>query len=276
MKKILLATVALIAVGAAPALAADLPARVYSKAPAVVPVAVFNWTGFYIGGFIGGAGADRNATSTDPRTAAGTFYNGPLVNNYGLSGSVTGGGTIGYNYQPIGSSWLFGIEGEAGYVHVARRIQDINAINAGFAFPDSLDNTRLGDWYGVIAGRLGFTADHVLFYGKGGVAFVNKNYSFADNCSTGGCGTGILNLGNSDNTQVTWAAGAGIEWAFTENWSVKGEYLYLATQQTITSAGVGAGSVAGFSYTNVHTDPGIHTGKIGINYRWGGPAVARY
>jgi outer membrane immunogenic protein len=122
---------------------------------------------------------------------------------------------------------VIGLEGEAGYLHLARTIQDVNAINNGLAFPDSLDSTRIGDWYGVIAGRAGFAVNQALFYAKGGAAFVNKNYSFADNCTTGGCGPGILNLGSS-HTQVTWAAGGGIEYAITNNWSIKGEYLYLA------------------------------------------------
>jgi outer membrane immunogenic protein len=50
--------------------AADLPARTYTKAP-VMPVQVFNWTGFYSGGFVGGAFDDRNATATDPSSPAG-------------------------------------------------------------------------------------------------------------------------------------------------------------------------------------------------------------
>jgi outer membrane immunogenic protein len=174
----------------------------------------------------------------------------------------------------LNSNWLIGIEGEAGYVHLSRTIQDINAINDHFSYPASLDTTRLGDWYGVIAGRVGFTADRVLFYGKGGVAFVNKSYSFADNCGIPcGGGPALLDLTHSD-TQVTWAAGAGIEYAFAPNWSVKGEYLYLAAHESFTSAGVESGS--GATATNVHTDPGIHTAKVGFNYRFGGPIVAKY
>ena len=61
MKKLLLGTAALIAF-AAPALAADLPARTYTKAPAyTAPEVVYNWTGFYIGGHVGGAFAGNNS-----------------------------------------------------------------------------------------------------------------------------------------------------------------------------------------------------------------------
>jgi outer membrane immunogenic protein len=269
MKRLVL-TLSALAIGAVGASAADL-APCYTKAPP--PVATFNWSGFYIGGFVGGAFADGNAVSTEPVRTAGDFWNGgPLTNSYSLSNSVIVGGTIGWNYQPVAANWLIGVEGEAGYIHLARTIQDINAINIGYAFPDSLDTTRIGDWYGVIAGRLGFAVDRVLVYGKGGVAFVNKSYGFADNCRTGGCGGAILNLGRS-GTQVTWAAGAGVEYALTNNWSVKGEYLYLATHESFTSSGA---ADFGTLFTNVHTDPGVHTAKVGVNYRFGGPIVARY
>ena len=255
-------------VGAAGASAADLPV----KAPP--PVAAFNWSGFYIGGFVGGAFGDGDATSTDPfATPSGFFYNGPLVNSYGLS-DIIAGGTIGYNYQPVGANWLIGIEGEGGYIHLSQTVQDINAVANHLAFPDSLDTTRIGNGYGVVAGRLGFAADQMLFYGKAGVAVVNHSYSFADNCITGGCGGGILNLVHS-NMQVTWAAGAGVEYALTNNWSVKGEYLYLATNQSFTTLSSGP-SNSPILFTNVHTDPGVHTIKAGINYRFGGPVVAKY
>src|SRR4051812_4424177 len=64
MKKFLLATVALVALGATvPALAADLGARPYTKAPAYAAAPIYNWTGFYIGGHLGGAFAgDRSFT----------------------------------------------------------------------------------------------------------------------------------------------------------------------------------------------------------------------
>jgi outer membrane immunogenic protein len=254
--------------------AADLPARTYTNAP-VVPLA-FNWSGFYIGGFVGGAFSDGNATATDPATAAGARYNGGnLVNSYGLNSSFLGGGTIGYNWQTPGSNFVLGLEGEAGYLHMRRSQQDINAINSGFAFPDSINSSRIGDAYGVIAGRLGWAADRTLLYVKGGVAFVGNSYNFTDACTTGTCGASTLALGHSD-TDVTYAVGAGIEYAFTNNWSIKGEYLYLGTRQHFTQSGVAGGGLAGTTEINTASEPGVHTVKLGINYRFGGPIVAKY
>ncbi|WP_202988769.1 outer membrane protein [Bradyrhizobium campsiandrae] len=255
-------------------MAADLPV----KAPPMVAAPIFNWTGFYIGGFVGGAGADRDAFASEPVTPTGVFYNGlALGTGYGLQSSFIGGGTIGYNWQRPGSNWVVGIEGEAGYMHLRGARQDVNAAAAGLSPVDSVFANRLGDAYGVIAGRVGWTARNALFYVKGGVAFVDRSSSFTDNCigpGAPGCGGGFLVINRSD-IDVTYAAGAGVEYAFNNNWSIKGEYLYLGTQRSYTASNAAvlpAGSV--FSYTN--SDPGVHTGKIGVNYRWGGPVVAKY
>ena len=270
MKKIssLLTAIAAVAAISAPAVAADM--RMPMKA-APAPMAVaFNWTGFYIGGFVGGAVADRNAFSTTPISGA-LNYNGPLANSYSLDSSFIGGGTIGYNWQPVGSQFVFGIEGEVGYIRLQRSVIDVNAVNLfGPATTNGFDATRIGDWYGVIAGRIGVAFDRVLLYAKGGAAFVEKSYTYTDTCPVSPvCGGGLLSLSNSD-TQTTWAAGAGVEWAFAPNWSLKGEYLYIDTRETVTQSAIagGTGVSAGLLWTNSHTDPGTHTGKFGINYRF--------
>ena len=253
------------------------------KAPP--PSIVYNWTGFYIGGFVGGAGADRDASASEPLSAAGVPYNGPnrFDTSYGLGGSFIGGGTVGYNWQRPGSNFVLGIEGEAGYIHLNGSRQDVNAVLNGLPLPDSINSTKVGDAYGVIAGRIGWTgwANRSLFYLKGGVAFVGHSYSFNDPCNTGLCGLNMLFIGRND-TEVTYAVGAGWEYALTNSWSIKAEYLYLGTQRSYTNSGMTTGFVAfpivatPVLLTNTNSDPGVHTGKIGINYRWGGPVVAKY
>jgi len=231
---------------------------------------IFNWTGFYIGGFVGGAAGDRNATSTEPCTAVGgacfglfTVAGVTTPNSYSLDGSFMGGGTVGYNWQIPGSQWVFGLEGEAGYLHLQRSVRDINAPPPALS-PGGFDSTRIGDVYGVIAGRLGFAVDRVLFYGKGGVAFVEKNHNYT---ATVPFSTATL---DNSHVQTTWAAGAGVEWAFASNWTLKGEYLYLATRETYNTTGICTGGFcgAGATFTSTHSDPGVHTGKVGVNYRF--------
>jgi outer membrane immunogenic protein len=269
MRHIPLGTAALVALCGS-ATAADLPT--YTKAP-VVAAPIFNWSGLYIGGYVGGAVADRNANSTEPASTGPVFYNtSAFDNNYSLSNSFLAGGTVGLNFQPSASNWVVGVEGEIGYLKLSRTVVDVNPVPAGAPGADSKDRTQLGEVYGVFAGRLGYAVDHLLFYGKGGAAFVDKAASFADSCSVAPCGPATLATGTS-GTQLTWAAGGGIEYAINDDWSVKGEYLYLATRENYRYSATASTNVA---YTVSHTDPGLHTGKIGLNYRWGGPAVGKY
>ena len=93
--------------------------------------------------------------------------------NIGSGSSVTAGGTGGCNWQPVGSPFVLGIEGEAGYLKLdgsgfdPLRSPTLNAIT-----PDVLGTAKTGDWYGMITVRLGYAWDRTLFYVKGGAAFV--------------------------------------------------------------------------------------------------------
>jgi outer membrane immunogenic protein len=141
MKKFLLGTVALIALGATvPALAADLAARPYTKAPAYVPAQIYNWTGFYIGGHVGGAfrGDDNNVLGG---SSDGTFM---------------GGVQVGYDYQ-FSPNWVMGLEANYSF-------KDTNGIFA---------NRNLGS----VTGRLGYTWGPTLLYAKGGYAWADTRFS---------------------------------------------------------------------------------------------------
>lgn len=114
---VFLAAVAVIGF-ASVASAADMP----TKAPMVAPAPIYNWSGFYIGGFAGLATAG-NATTSDPCLVGspcvltGT-YNGVPPLDYSLGTSFIGGGTIGWNWQSPGSRFVFGFENEIGYLHL--------------------------------------------------------------------------------------------------------------------------------------------------------------
>jgi len=144
MKKILLATVALVALGATvPALAADLAARPYTKAPAYAATPIYNWTGFYIGGHVGGAfGGDNNILA--PGFAGGN------------DGRFMGGVQAGYDYQ-FAPNWVMGLE-------------------ANYSFLDtgsSFANRGLGS----VTGRLGYTWGPTMLYAKGGYAWADSRFS---------------------------------------------------------------------------------------------------
>ena len=147
MKKFLLGTVALVAVGATvPALAADLAARPYTKAPPYVAQPIYNWTGFYIGGHLGGAfGGDNSLTGSDGR----------------FLGGLQGGAD--YQFAP---SWVVGIEAQYSW---------LGNSNNGVLFPGGVLVTSNSDQLGSVTGRLGCTWGPALLYAKGGYAWKDGN-----------------------------------------------------------------------------------------------------
>ncbi len=191
MKKFLLGTVALIAF-AAPAAAADLAARSYTKAPAYVPPApIYNWTGFYIGGHIGGAFVG------DDSIAAGATRN----NNAAFLGGVQGG----YDWQ-FAPNWVLGIEAQ--YSWLDRNTDPVRVGTVMFS-----DNQK---GLGSVTGRIGYTWGPALLYAKGGYAFADYNTSAIQ-------GTTVVSV-NSKSDGYT--VGGGLEYLFAPSWSGKVEYQY--------------------------------------------------
>ena len=244
------------AMGAASA--ADMAVKARPLPP---PVPVFSWTGCYIGGFVGGATPDRDVRAVDLNgynRLGDTWF-------YSTDSTFIGGGTLGCNYQA--GAFVIGVEGEAGYLR--SRGAALDPLSP-FIPLDTVSSTRLGDWYAVVAGRAGFAVDRTLFYVKGGAAFIDVNVSTIDANPAGG--NTIFATGG--DTRTTWALGGGIEYAFTNNWTIKGEYLYLDTRETINACG--NATVGGARFCWSHDVPGLHTGKVGLNYKFGGPVVAKY
>ena len=199
MKKILLGTVAMLALGSTSVLAADLAARPYTKAPAYA-APVYNWTGFYAGAHIGGAfGADNGTTGVVASTNRGSAF--------------LGGGQLGYNYQ-FAPNWLVGLEGDISGLSSSDR----NFVAGGAAFRDRTD------WLASVTGRLGYVAGSTLIYAKGGVAFRDDN---------GLTGT-VPFAANRQDTGYT--VGGGLEYLFAPAWSAKIEYQYYNFDTTNVTA----------------------------------------
>jgi outer membrane immunogenic protein len=244
MKKFLLGTVALVALGATvPALAADLAARpAYTKAPAYAQP-IYNWTGFYIGGHVGGAfGGNNGFTGTT---------------NNGNSGSFLGGLQGGADYQ-FAPNWVAGIEGQYSWLGSNNNNVAFTGAGAGYLYT----NNQRG--LGSLTGRLGYTWGPALLYVKGGYAYSDYNQSLT---LVGVPQTFALNGSHHDGYTV----GAGLEYMFAQNWSAKVEYQYYNFGSTsfVTPA-----VLTGFGSTSNDE----HTIKAGLNYRfnWGGPVVAKY
>jgi outer membrane immunogenic protein len=244
MKKFLLGTVALVALGAtAPALAADLAARPYTKAPAYMAAPIYNWTGFYVGGHVGGAfGGNNGFIGTTGNSNDGRFL---------------GGVQVGADYQ-FAPTWVVGIEGQFSWLGSNNNAVAFVAPGAGFVY----NNNQRG--LGSVTGRLGYTWGPALLYVKGGYAYSDYSESLT---FLGAPTPFTLNSSHHDGFTV----GGGLEYMFAQNWSGKVEYQYYNFGKTSFVTPV---VLSGFG--SARNDE--HTVKAGINYRFnlGGPVVAKY
>lgn len=239
MKKTLLGCVVLMTLGTASAFAADLPARMHTKAPPPVPAPIYNWTGLYIGGHLGGAfPSDSN-------------FNG-LTAGSNQDGRFLGGVQAGYDWQ-FTPNWVLGVEGQYSWLS--------GHINA--AFPTGFAYTNNQGGFGSITGRLGYTWGPALLYVKGGYAFSDNN----ETVTFGGAPTAFAINGNHRDG---YTVGAGLEYMVAQNWSAKVEYQYYNFGDANFVVPAQLGPVGRFT-----TDD--HTVKAGINYRlnWGNPVVAK-
>ena len=112
MKKTILGAAVLVAL-AGQALAADMPARPYTKAPAFVD-SIYNWSGFYVGGHVGGSETNERWINAGNTAPFGDLNPGQGFRQRGAG--VFGGGQIGYNWQA--SNYVFGLEGTASAMNV--------------------------------------------------------------------------------------------------------------------------------------------------------------
>lgn len=221
MRRVLLSTISLVALSAGSSFAADIPrpAPVY-KAPAAVQM--YNWTGGYIGinGGYGFGNSNILGFEADPK--------GGLV-----------GLTLGYNWQALGSPWVFGLEGDINW-------SDIKGSFASLACP--LGCEIKNEWFGTVRGRVGYAIDRFMPYVTGGLAF-------------GDVGATVNGIASTSDTNFGWTVGAGLEGALAPNWNAKIEYLYMDLGKTE------CGVLACGAFAN-NIDFTTHIVRAGVNYKF--------
>jgi outer membrane immunogenic protein len=246
--------------------AADMPVKapVY-KAPVAAPA--YTWTGCYVGGHVGG-GWGRSDFSDPDRE----FFARPgEVIRVDTSG-VLGGGQVGCDWQ-FAPNWVIGIEGAA----AGADIKGSTDVVAPDPFTTGTLNAKT-DFLASVTGRLGWTSDRWMLFGKGGVAWAHDKYSFSGQTQIPGCFAqppGPLLCAilpstpfdyNKSQTQIGWTIGAGVEWAFLNNWSVKLEYDFYDFGSRQLSFVDSTGNFP--QVVPVDIDQRIHTVKFGVNYRF--------
>jgi outer membrane immunogenic protein len=226
MKKILLATMAMIALSAT-AFAADI--RTYSKAP--MPEAAYNWSGFYVGGVAGWTSGnfDPSTSTTFNDTYFGSV-NVPGINAAGVQrvrpSGFAGGLEVGSNWQS--GKFVLGIEGDIESFRLRGNASSTAlyaGAQAGSVCPVScftINSSSSTSWLATARARLGVASNNWLFFVTGGAAFteLNSSFSFAD----------FYNAASPisfSNTKMGYTVGGGVETAIASNWTVKAEYLYV-------------------------------------------------
>ncbi|MGY2906327.1 outer membrane protein [Bradyrhizobium sp. URHC0002] len=250
MKKVMLVTASLIALGAAaPAVAADLAARPYTKAPPMI-AAVYDWSGFYIGAN-GGWGTSRNCWTN---TAVGGVPFAPAAEGCHDADGGTIGGQVGYRWQA--GNWVFGLEAQGNWA-------DFTGSNVSLLAAPAVNRSKI-DAFGLFTGQVGYAANNVLFYVKGGAAVTDNRYE--------GVFAGVA-LDRTEQTRWGASVGAGVEYAFAPNWSFGVEYnhLFMGTENYNFRSVVGAINVRN---DDIKQDADLITARV--NYRFGGPVIAKY
>ena len=239
--------------------AADLPMK---AVPYAAPAPAFSWTGFYVGGNAGaGVLLDQGFLSQGSVQSLTTS----LADRHGIGGLA--GGQIGYNWQM--GMLVLGIEGE-GFWSGMRVTQDqFFGINPGILGTTA---TIKNKWDYDIAGRFGIAIDHALIYGKAG--WVAGGFDW--NASELNCGS-FCTTTQGSATLSGLLIGLGLEYAFTNNWTVKFEYDYLGfPAKDVVFTQVNCAACTAFNTTqSVSADK--HIFKVGFNYLFNAaPVVAKY
>ena len=247
------------------ALAADMPTKMYTKAPImVVPP---SWTGWYAGVNAGyGFGSNSNTFNFIPAfVPAEPFDNASYSDR--LNGFI-GGGQIGYNYQITPNSWVAGVEADIQYTDfrgsasATGNLASAFAIRAGLPNPLNYNQDQRVSWLSTFRGRLGWTpGDHGwLFYATGGLAVggVKASNSIV-------FGNGVAWAGSASETKVGWTIGGGAEARLPDNWTAKVEYLYYDLGHLTVN---GTPNVA--SATTTTTDFAFHGNivRVGLNKKF--------
>jgi opacity protein-like surface antigen len=254
-------------------IAAVMPTKAPVKAVAYSPPT--NWTGFYVGGFLGGVYGNTDIRIVgDPNNAG---------NNPRVAGAL-GGFEAGYNYQAP-NNWVVGVEGDVGAanLHGARTCgtdagRDPNGLQV--RFPAAYLNCEsTANWMATAAVRLGYALGRTLYYVKGGGAITDDNVN--TRCIFGPLNGAVTPFGvlgpclnpafavtngfSTSGTRTGWLVGFGTEFDLGKGWSAKAEYDFIDFGSRTATATDG---------TTVLRDSGaLSQVKIGVNYRFAGPTA---
>ncbi|QBR70525.1 porin family protein [Beijerinckiaceae bacterium] len=263
IRKLSISSIATAMLCSSVAFAADLPSRLPPPPAPYVPM--FSWTGLYVGANIG-YGGDRFAYPFNGFAPPFVFSGSPTI----TSGGVLGGGQLGYNWE-FPNNILLGFETDFdGAAIRGKATADAGAVILGLPVGAAASAGSRINYIGTVRGRVGYAFDRFLVYGTGGFAYGQVNFTANAAAVAGGVAAAISTSQNSNRTG--WTAGGGVEYAITNNLTLKTEYLYvnLGTNTLLNAGGI-----------NIRQKTTANIVRAGLNYKfdWFAPppaVVAKY
>lgn len=311
------AAASLLLVSSFSAIAADLPS--IKSVPVATPTPI--WTGFYAGLNAGGTWGGNTQLAINSSYAGtqnpsiGANYTGVMsalgaTRNVGAGiGGFIGGGQIGYNYQ-LAQRFVVGFEtdiqgitgasasGQSSSVVPLQGIYFPVDFQPGELFGTVVNASKSINYLGTLRGRLGFLpTQNLLVYVTGGLSYggissqgsvfqVNNDLQFSGGNQAFALYSPTWGNGSYSNSLTGWTAGGGAEWMFSQNWSVKGEYLYYdlgAVSYSIAPLATTSGSNQGIFSLVIPKASTRFNGNIiraGVNYHFNltnaAPIVAKF
>jgi outer membrane immunogenic protein len=259
----------------------DLP-RKAPAAPVVAPA--YNWTGFYIGGNVGGGWGSRDVSfaPNDPGTQFLFLSGAPPPSSFDING-VPGGLQLGYNWQ-FDRNWLLGVETDFNGSGLKGSTLSPGTLGIGpNLFPFMVNADEHIKWFGTVRARLGFLpTGYLLAYITGGFAYGQVERTVTLN-SPAGIGTGGFSFdcvsaslncfsGSSSSTRIGWTVGGGLEYAIWPRWTLKAEYLYVSLDSdsnlTATALAAFPSNPAPASFNANYSRANFNVARAGLNYRF--------
>ncbi len=241
------------------------------------PTGGHDWSGFYLGGNLGGALKHQSTSLSIENNNPNNYFNPGAIPGVENSGSfdlddhgITLGAQAGYNRQT--GRLVYGVEFDFNWL-------DLSARHGGtfrYRTDNSPYNFRISestDWLLTARPRLGWTIDRLLLYVTAGIAASHSEFkqTFSEPPFTPNPESVSVS-----RTTVGWTVGTGVEFALGRNWSTKAEYLYARFGGTDVVGRLGGadgqspalGSVDGAKFTNSLSPLGLHLFRVGVNYRF--------
>ncbi len=229
---------------------------------------VYNWTGFYIGGDLGGAWISNTGTGIPPTFGFTPIAINPITAEASGNGSLVGGFHAGFDYQ-FAPAWVTGIEGDWSWGRTKASLTQLWVDVPPASTPPGAFTTMSStlQWVSSVRARFGYLVEpSVMAYTTGGVARAEIDYAATN--SNAEPFTFYTAPVAFPRFQLGFTVGGGLEWAVTRNWLVRAEYLYYRFNGAPNVVVPAATGFSAFPSTYMWSGTNVNVARAGLSYKF--------